>query len=44
MTVKNNGKLLYKVVYLVSADGKMLTETADATATNEKIKVYYDWQ
>jgi hypothetical protein len=44
MTVKNNGKLLYKVAYTVSADGKTLTETGSSTATNEKVKVVYDRQ
>ena len=44
MTVKNKGKLLYKVTYAVSADGKTLTETGMATATNEKTKVVYDRQ
>ena len=44
MTVKNNGKVLYKVAYTVSADGKTLTETGSATATNEKVKVVYDRQ
>jgi hypothetical protein len=44
MTVKNNGKTLYKVVYTVSPDGKTLTETGTAAATSEKIKVVYDRQ
>ena len=44
MTVKNKGKLLYKVGYTVSADGKTLTETGSATATNEKVTVVYDRQ
>ena len=44
MTVKNNGKILFKVVYTVSADGKTLTESTNATGTNEKIKVVYDRQ
>jgi hypothetical protein len=44
MTVKQNGKELYKVVYTVSADGKTLTETGTASATSEKIKVVYDRQ
>jgi hypothetical protein len=44
MTVKQNGKELYKVVYTVSPDGKTLTETGTATATSEKIKVVYDRQ
>jgi hypothetical protein len=44
MTVKNKGKLLYKVMYTVSADGKTLTETGTATATKEKVKVVYDRQ
>ena len=44
MTVKQNGKLLYKVAYAVSADGKTLTESGGSTATNEEIKVVYDRQ
>jgi hypothetical protein len=44
MTVKNNGKILFKVVYTVSADGKTLTESTNATGTNEKIRVVYDRQ
>jgi hypothetical protein len=44
MTVKQNGKELYKVVYTVSADGKTLTETGTASATSEKVKVVYDRQ
>jgi hypothetical protein len=44
MTVKKDGKQLYKVTYTVSADGKTLTETGVATATNEKTKVVYERQ
>jgi hypothetical protein len=44
MTIKQNGKTLYKVAYAVSSDGKTLTETGGATATNEKVKVVYDRQ
>jgi hypothetical protein len=44
MTVKMNGKDLYKVGYTVSANGKTLTESGGATATGEKIKVVYDRQ
>jgi hypothetical protein len=44
MRVKNNGKVLYKVAYGVSADGKTLTETGGVTATNEKVKIVYDRQ
>ncbi|HXK07669.1 MAG TPA: hypothetical protein VMS37_35075 [Verrucomicrobiae bacterium] len=44
MTVKMNGKLLYKMTYSVSADGKTMTESGSATATNEKFKVVYDRQ
>ncbi len=44
MTVKNSGKVMYKMAYSVSADGKTLTETGGSTATNEKIKVIYDRQ
>jgi hypothetical protein len=44
MTVKNNGKLLFKMSYTVSADGKTLTENGTTTGTNEKTKVVYDRQ
>jgi hypothetical protein len=44
MTIKQNGKILYKVGYTVSSDGKTLTESGGATATNEKMKVVYDRQ
>jgi hypothetical protein len=44
MTVKMNGKVLYKTGYAVSGDGKTLTESGGATATSEKIKVVYDHQ
>lgn len=44
MTAKMNGKVLYKVTYTVSADGKTLTESGGATATSEKITVVYDRQ
>lgn len=44
MTVKNNGKVLFKLSYSVSADGKTLTESGTATGANEKTKVVYDRQ
>jgi DNA gyrase/topoisomerase IV subunit B len=44
MTVKNNGKALFKLSYSVSADGKTLTENGTATGPNEKTKVVYDKQ
>jgi hypothetical protein len=44
MTVKNNGKVLFKLSYSLSADGKTLTENGTATAANEKTKVVYDRQ
>jgi hypothetical protein len=44
MTIKQNGKDFYKVVYTVSPDGKTLTESGTATGTDEKIKVVYDRQ
>lgn len=44
MTVKNNGKVFFKVSYSVSADGKTLTENGTATAVKEKTKVVYDKQ
>jgi len=44
MTVKRNGKELYKEGYTASADGKTLTNTGAATATGEKVKVVYDRQ
>ena len=42
MTVKNNGKVAFKVSYAVSADGKTLTETGVASGTTEKTKTGYD--
>jgi hypothetical protein len=44
MTVKNNGKVLFKLSYSVSADGKTLTESGTATGANEKTTVVYDRQ
>jgi len=44
MTVKNNGKPLFKFSYSVSADGKTLTENGTMTAANERTKVVYDRQ
>ena len=44
MNIKNNGKLLFKLSYSVSADGKTLTESGTATGPNEKTKVVYDKQ
>lgn len=44
MTVKNNGKVFFKVSYSVSGDGKTLTENGTATEANEKTKVVYDKQ
>jgi hypothetical protein len=43
-SVQMNGKPMYKGAFTVSADGKTLTSTGGATATNEKIKVVYDRQ
>ena len=44
MTVKNNGKVMFKMSYTVSADGKTLTENGTAMGTTEKTKVVYDRQ
>jgi hypothetical protein len=44
MTVKNNGKEIFKLSYSVSADGKTLTENGTATGPNETTKVVYDRQ
>jgi hypothetical protein len=44
MTVKNQGKAVFKVIYTVSADGKTLTESSSATGTDEQAKVVYDRQ
>jgi hypothetical protein len=44
MTVKSNGKVMFKMSYTVSADGKTLTENGTAVGTNEKTKVVYDRQ
>jgi hypothetical protein len=38
------GKVLYKMAYAVSSDGKRLTEAGGATATSEKIKIVDDRQ
>lgn len=43
-SVKKDGKLLYKYAYSVSADGKTLTTSGGATATDEKITIVYDRQ
>jgi hypothetical protein len=43
-SVQMNGKPMYKGAFSVSADGKTLTESGGATATNEKTKVVYDRQ
>ena len=44
MTVKNNGNVVFKLWYSVSADGKTLTENGTATGPNEKTTVVYDRQ
>jgi hypothetical protein len=44
MTIKNNGKVLFKNAYTVSADGKTLTENGSVLGTNEKVTVVYDRQ
>jgi hypothetical protein len=44
MTVKNSGKVVFKMSYTVSADGRTLTENTIATGSNEKTKVVYDRQ
>jgi hypothetical protein len=44
MTVKKDGKALYKSSYSVSADGKTLTESGGAVATGEKYKAIYEKQ
>jgi hypothetical protein len=44
LAVKKDGKLLYKFSYAASADGKTLTATGGAAATNEKVKIIYDRQ
>jgi hypothetical protein len=44
MTIKNNGKVVFKTSYTVSADGKTLTEHGIATGSNEKTTVVYDRQ
>ncbi len=44
LVVKKDGKAFFKVTYTASADGKSLTESGGATATNEKIKIVYDRQ
>jgi hypothetical protein len=42
--VKKDNKPFYKVKYTVAADGKSMTATGGATATNEKVKIMYDRQ
>jgi hypothetical protein len=44
MTIKNNGKILFKSLYTVSADGKTLTEHGTAVGNNEKTTVVFDRQ
>jgi hypothetical protein len=44
MAVKKDGKPFYRFTYTVSADGKTLTATGGAVATNEKIRIVYDRQ
>jgi hypothetical protein len=44
MTVKRDGKLLYKISYVVAPDGKTLTGNGVAILTNEKTKAVYDRQ
>jgi hypothetical protein len=44
MTVKMSGKVMFKMSYTVSADGKTLTENGTTPGTNEKTKVVYDRQ
>lgn len=42
--VKKDGKPLYRFAYATSADGKTLTVTGGAAATNEKVRIVYDRQ
>jgi hypothetical protein len=44
MLEKIDGKPFYKLDFTVSADGKTLTESGAAVATNEKVKIVYDRQ
>lgn len=44
MTIKNNGKAVFKTTYTVSADGKTLTEHGTPMGSNEKTTVVYDRQ
>ena len=44
MTIKNNGKVMFKTSYTVSADGKTLTESSTPMGANEKTIVVYDRQ
>jgi hypothetical protein len=44
MTIKNNGKVLFKTSYTVSADGNTLTEHGTTVGTNEKTTVVYERQ
>jgi hypothetical protein len=44
LVVKKDGKPFFKMTYTAAEDGKSLTETGGATATDEKIKIVYDRQ
>jgi hypothetical protein len=44
VVVKKDGKPFYRFAYATSADGKTLTATGGAAATNEKIRIVYDRQ
>jgi hypothetical protein len=44
LLVKKDGKPMYKYTYVVAPDGKSMTATGGAIATNEKIKIIYDRQ
>ncbi len=43
-TLKTNGKVVFKLSYSVSADGKTLTESGTATGANERTQIVYDRQ
>ncbi|MGA7237653.1 MAG: hypothetical protein WBY44_18350 [Bryobacteraceae bacterium] len=44
VSVQKDGKPFYRFAYSTSADGKTLTATGGAAATNEKIRMVYDRQ
>jgi hypothetical protein len=42
ITVKKDGKPVFKATYTVAADGKSMAETGGAVASAEKFKITFD--